>query len=145
MTRPWVERGRADLLLRRIHRSWAAWRGRAVEPLIREALLRIAADLGWPEVEAVGGWWNRQNNPEVDLVGADRAGVANRILLTGSIKWQTARPFDRHDHAALVRDTASVPGADPATRLLAVSRSGVTPDVPLRSINPDELLAAWRS
>jgi AAA+ ATPase superfamily predicted ATPase len=141
---PLVERGRADLLLRKIQRSFSAWRGRAVEPVVREALLRIAPELGWPEVEAVGGWWNRQNNPEIDLVGADRAGAANRILFTGSIKWQTAKPFDRHDHAALVRDLASVPGVDSATDLLAVSRSGVAPDVPLRVIGPEELLAAWQ-
>jgi uncharacterized protein len=141
---PLVERGRADLLLRRIQRSWSSWRGRAVEPVIREALLRIAPELGWPDVEAVGGWWNRQNNPEIDLVGADRASAANRIFFTGSIKWQDAKPFDRHDHAALVRDMASVPGADPATELLAVSRSGVAADVPLRSVGPDELMAAWQ-
>jgi len=141
---PLVERGRADLLLRRVQRSWSAWRGRAVEPVIREALLRIAPDLGWPEVEAVGGWWNRQNNPEVDLVGADRPSAANRILFTGSIKWQTAKPFDRHDHAALVRGMAAVPGVDPATELIAVTRSGLTPDAPLRSVGPDELLAAWQ-
>jgi hypothetical protein len=141
---PLVERGRADLLLRRVQRSWSAWRGRAVEPVIREALLRIAPELGWPDVEAVGGWWNRQNNPEIDLVGADRASAANRIFFTGSIKWQNAKSFDRHDHAALVRDMTSVPGADPATELIAVSRSGVAADVPLRLIGPDELMAAWQ-
>jgi uncharacterized protein len=112
--------------------------------VIREALLRIAPELGWPEVEAVGGWWNRQNNPEIDLGGADRASAASRILFTGSIKWQTAKPFDRHDRAALVGDMASVPGVDPATELLAVSRSGAASDAPLRSIGPDELLAAWQ-
>ncbi len=141
---PLVERGRADLLLRKVRRSWAAWRGRAVEPVIRDALLRVAPELGWPEVEAVGGWWNRQNNPEIDLVGADRDGIANRILFAGSIKWQTAKLFDRHDHAALVRDMTAVPGVDSATSLLAVSRSGVAADVPLQSVGPDELMAAWR-
>jgi AAA+ ATPase superfamily predicted ATPase len=142
---PLVERGRADLLLRRVRRSWTAWRGRAVEPVVREALLRIAPELGWPDAEAVGGWWNRQNNPEIDIVGADRDGAANRILFSGSIKWQTAKPFDRHDHGALVRDVASVPGVDAATDLLAVSRSGIAADVALRSVGPDELMAAWRN
>ncbi len=141
---PLVERGRADLLLRRVRRSWPAWRGRAVEPVIREALLRIAPELGWPEVEAVGGWWNRQNNPEIDLVGADRQGAAARILFTGSIKWQTVKPFDRHDHATLVRDTAAVPGAGPATELLAVSRNGVAAGLPIQTVGPDDLITAWR-
>jgi hypothetical protein len=89
-------------------------------------------------------WWNRQENPKIDLVGADRASAAGRILITGSIKWQTAKPFDRHDHAALVRDMASVPGVDPATELIAVTRSGLTPDAPLRQIGPEELMAAWQ-
>ncbi|WP_239328468.1 ATP-binding protein [Frankia sp. CiP3] len=141
---PLVERGRGDLLLRRVHRSWTTWRGRAVEPVVREALLRIAPELGWPEVEAVGGWWNRQNNPEIDLVGADRTGAANRIIFAGSIKWQTAKPFDQRDHAALIRDVAAVPGVDPGTKLLAVSRTGVAADLPLRSVGPDEIMTAWR-
>jgi hypothetical protein len=114
------------------------------EPMIREALLRVAPELGWPGVEAVGGWWNRQNNPEIDLVGADRDGVANRILFAGSIKWQDAKPFDRHDYAALVRDMTAVPGVDPATSQLAASRNGVAAGVPIQSVSPDELMAAWQ-
>src|SRR5262249_60293717 len=90
---PLVERGRADLLLRRVQRSWSAWRGRAVEPVIREALLRIAPDLGWPEVEAVGGWGNRQNNPEIDLVGADRARAAHRTPFTRTLTCANAQPL----------------------------------------------------
>jgi hypothetical protein len=27
----------------------------------------------WPQVDAVGGWWNRRFDPEVDLGGADRS------------------------------------------------------------------------
>ena len=142
---PLVERGRSDLLLRRVQRSWLAWRGRAVEPVVREALLRIAPELGWPDAEAVGGWWNRQNNPEVDLVGADRDGVANRILFVGSVKWHSAKPFDRHDLAALRRDSLAVPGAGPAPALLAVSRTGAEDDLPVRVVGPQELLAAWPS
>jgi hypothetical protein len=65
-------------------------------------------------------------------------------MFAGSIKWQTAKPFDSHDHAALVRDVAAVPGVDPGTKLLAVSRTGVATDLPVRSVGPDELMAAWR-
>ncbi|TLQ43740.1 DUF234 domain-containing protein [Streptomyces marianii] len=39
-----LERGRGDLALERIERSWTTWRGRAVEPLIRESLLVEEAD-----------------------------------------------------------------------------------------------------
>jgi hypothetical protein len=39
----------------------------------------------------------------------------------------------------------TVPGVDAATDLLAVSRSGIAADVALRSVGPDELMAAWRN
>jgi len=79
-----VARGRPDLALRTLRDGWASWRGRAVEPLVREALLRRAADD--PRLHGasvVGGWWPRSNNPEVDLVGAD-ARPARRIAFVGS-------------------------------------------------------------
>lgn len=138
-----IERGRSDILLRQVERSWTSWRGRAVEPLIREAVFRLAIDLGWEDVEAVGGWWNRINNPELDLVGADRGPVAGRILMVGSVKWQETREFDSRDHAALVRDSARVPGVDESTELIAVSRSGKAAGVPVRVLTPEDLMSAW--
>jgi hypothetical protein len=73
---PLIERGRGDLALARIEQSWSTWRGRAVEPLVRDSLLRLLPDADWPDTEAVGGWWNRQNKPEIDLVGTDREPLA---------------------------------------------------------------------
>lgn len=35
---------------------------------------------------AVGGCWNRTNDVEIDIVGADRAPIANELLFVGSIK-----------------------------------------------------------
>ncbi|WP_187363874.1 hypothetical protein [Streptomyces piniterrae] len=35
---PAVERGRGDRVLDTIRMSWTSWRGRAIEPVIREAL-----------------------------------------------------------------------------------------------------------
>ncbi len=142
---PLIERGRGDVALERIERSWPAWRGRAVEPLVRESLLRLLPDAAWPDTEAVGGWWNRQNKPEVDLVGADREPVAGRVHFAGSIKWRETQPFGRRDYDALARDLPSVPGATPDTPLVAVSRCGVTDDLPLTAHwTPEHLVAAWR-
>ncbi|MGH3237926.1 MAG: ATP-binding protein [Streptosporangiaceae bacterium] len=142
---PVVERGRGDLLLERIERSWASWRGRAVEPVVRESLLRLTPDERWPGVEAIGGWWNRQNNPEIDLVGADREPVARNIHFLGSIKWLENRPFDRHDYDSLVRDMLAVPGAGPRTPLVVVSRSGLTEGLPLAAHwGPEDLIRAWQ-
>lgn len=137
------ERGRGDLVLTRIERSWSAWRGRAVEPLVRESLERSLPDDRWPDTEVVGGWWNRQNNPEIDLVGADRAPVARAVHFLGSIKWLERR-FDRSALDQLVRDRAAVPGTDEGTPLVAVSRAGFAPDLPLAlAWGPDDLVRAW--
>ncbi|PGH48824.1 DUF234 domain-containing protein [Streptomyces sp. Ru87] len=142
---PLVERGRGDVAMRRIERSWTAWRGRAVEPVVREALLRMLPDDEWPATEAVGGWWNRQNNPEIDLIGADREPVAGGVHFVGSVKWLENQPFGRREYDALVRDMLAVPGTSPDTPLVAVSRSGVTDGLPLAAHwGPDDLVRAWR-
>ncbi|MEV5838760.1 DUF234 domain-containing protein [Nocardia sp. NPDC052112] len=142
---PLIERGRGDLALERIERSWTTWRGRAVEPVIRESLLRLLPNDRWPETEAVGGWWNRQNNPELDLIGADREPVAGAMHFVGSIKWLENRPFDRHDYDALARGVLSVPGTRFDTPLVAVSRSGVAGDLPIAACwGPEDLLRAWQ-
>jgi len=46
--------------------------------------LQITGVLPWPEAQVVGGWWNRQFNPEIDLVGGDRAPGASRVHFCGS-------------------------------------------------------------
>lgn len=142
---PLIERGRGDVALRRIETSWTSWRGRAVEPVVREALLRLLPDDRWPETEAVGGWWNRQNNPEIDLVGADRDPIAKEVHFLGSIKWLETQPFGRREYDALVRDRLAVPGAGPDTPLVAISRCGFEDGLPLAAHwGPEELLAAWQ-
>lgn len=138
---PEIERGRADRVLARLREAWPAWRGRAVEPLVREALSRLLPFEGL-EGDAVGGFWTRTNVPEVDLVGADRSPVAQRVTFTGSIKWMDNEPFRQADLDALARDSAAVPGADPSTPLVAVSRSGVDCR-PAVALGPDQMVEAW--
>jgi hypothetical protein len=117
-------RGRAAAAVSLISRRWASWRGRAVEPVIREALSLAAADLPWLEATAVGGWWNRAFDPEIDLIGADRAPVATKLWYAGSVKWLD-HPFGSRDLAALQRGAPQVPGFDPGgTALIGVSRAG---------------------
>lgn len=141
-----VERGRGDVLLNRIERSWTSWRGRAVEPLVRESLMRLLPDERFPQTEIIGGWWNRQNNPEIDLVGADREPVARSVQFLGSIKWLENQPFDQHDYGTQLRDMLAVRGVDPETPLVAVSRSGIADGVPLAtSWGPDDLVRAWET
>ncbi|WP_250290465.1 ATP-binding protein [Frankia sp. CiP1_Cm_nod1] len=145
-----ARRGRPEAAFRLVQRRWSAWRGKAVEPLVRQSL-ELAATAGllpWPDVEAVGGWWNRRFDPEVDLVGADRSPVAKRIHFAGSIKW-LASPFDDHDLAELTRSAAEIPGFTPGdTGLIIVSRSGTSPRLDPARANlvqdPSDLLSAWQ-
>lgn len=136
-----IERGRGDLALAHIREDWTRWRGRAVEPLVREALARILPD-GWlPAAPAVGGYWTRTNDVEIDIVGADRAPIAKERIFVGSIKWLEQSPFDRHDLAALHRHRAALTG-EPVP-VVAVSRGGVDCPGLDAAYGPGDLLTAW--
>jgi hypothetical protein len=144
-----VRRGRTEAAYRLIERRWHSYRGSAVEPLVREALELAAAAgaLPWPDTAAVGGWWNRRFDPEIDLVGADRSPTARHIYFTGSIKWLHT-PFDRHDLAAHRTAAALVPGCEPGrTGTVIASLSGT--DLPADgevdvAWGPDQIIEAWR-
>jgi AAA+ ATPase superfamily predicted ATPase len=138
-----VERGRGDLTLARIRTSWSSWRGRAIEPVVRESLFRLRKG-GLPEgTGAIGGYWTRTNDPEIDLVAADRGPVAQRITAVGSIKWLERKAFDAHDLSRLLVHRALLPGADESTPLIAVARAGVAVEG-ITAVDPEQLLFAWR-
>ncbi|MEV5711862.1 ATP-binding protein [Actinoallomurus sp. NPDC052274] len=144
-----ARRGRPEAGIRVIERRWTAWRGRAVEPLVRQSLelAALSGTLPWTDVEAVGGWWNRRFDPEVDLVGADRAPVAGTVFFAGSVKWLTS-PFDGHDLAAVRRAVVQIPGYEPAlTGLVVASLNGLGEDVEERSVDllwgPEDVIGAW--
>ncbi|MFI6608022.1 DUF234 domain-containing protein [Streptomyces sp. NPDC050507] len=115
---------------------------RAIEPVIREALWRLGSDDGQLPggTDAIGGYWTRTNDPEIDIVGADRAPIAKKITLVGSVKWLEKKPFDNRDLARLVTHRSQLPGADD-TPLLAVTRNDCTADVP--NLTPQDLQGAW--
>lgn len=145
-----ARRGRAQAAFGMVARRWSSWRGRAVEPLVREALELAAASgaLPWPDAGVVGGWWNRRFDPEVDLVGADRGPVARQLFFAGSIKW-LGTAFDGHDLAALSRAAAQVPGFEPgASQLVVVSLSGTAADLDRAGLGltwgPADVLRAWQ-
>ncbi|HEX5543334.1 MAG TPA: ATP-binding protein [Micromonospora sp.] len=139
---PEIERMRGDLTLERVRTGWTAWRGRAIEPLLRESLARLLPDDKLPVAAAIGGYWTRSNDVEIDIVGADRAPVAKQLLFFGSIKWLEKSPFDRHDLAALNWHRAAV--TDQPVPLIALSRSGVECEGLDAAYGPADLLAAWQ-
>ena len=50
-----VDRGRPDLAFARFEVGYASWRGRAIEPVVWEALGRLLPDERWLEVRRIGG------------------------------------------------------------------------------------------
>jgi uncharacterized protein len=138
-----IERGRGDLTLQRIRTNWSSWRGRAVEPLVREALARLLPDEDLPAAPAVGGYWTRTNDVEIDIVGADRGPIAKDLLFVGSVKWLENSPFDSHDLATLHRHRAALTPEPVST--VAVSRSGISCTGLHAAYGPADLLAAWPS
>lgn len=138
---PEIERMRGDLALDRVRVGWTAWRGRAIEPVLRESLARLLPADGLPSAAVVGSYWTRSNDVEIDIVGADRQPVARELLFLGSVKWLEQRPFDAHDLAALHRHRAAV--TDRPVQLVALSHSGVDCTGLDAAFGPAELLAAW--
>ncbi len=141
-----LSRGRPDLVIERIMRGWSAFRGRAVEPLVREGLERLLADASLSErlggARHVGSWWRRDHAIEVDLVGGN-APTPTSIGFVGSVKWRENEPFSGRDLSDLARSRAAVPGAELA-KLVVVSRARIDDDVTVdATFRPDELLAAW--
>ncbi len=140
---PAIERGASRAVTERVLRDWQAWRGEAVEPIIRESVARLCvADEMLHETQHVGRWWRRDGSGEVDLVAGDRQPVAQRVLAVGSIKWRESAPFDDRDARELTQTAASVPGGAGAA-LVAVSRSTFARDGLDRAWQPADLVAAW--
>jgi hypothetical protein len=127
--------------LDRILRSWTSWRGRAIEPVLRDALARLLPAQGIPAAPALGGYWTRSNDVEIDIVGADREPVARYLLFLGSVKWLETAQFDDHDLVELQRHRDRVT-SEPVP-LIAVSRSGTATNRVDAAFSPEDLLGAW--
>ena len=66
-----IDRGRGELVAADVQRNWPTFRGRAVEPIVREGIERLLPDERFGAVRHVGAYWTRNNSIEVDLVGGD--------------------------------------------------------------------------
>lgn len=142
---PAIERGAGTAALGRVLGDWEAWKGQAVEPIIRESVLRLTLrDEMLSSAAHVGRWWRRDGHTEVDMVIGDRLPIARRVLAVGSIKWRNAEPFGTNDLRELSHAAIQIPGAT-GVDLVAVSR------VPSRRVDgitriwtPGDLISAWR-
>jgi AAA+ ATPase superfamily predicted ATPase len=141
---PLIERRRGDLALQRIMDSWSAFRGRAIEPIVRASIEQMLPDERFGEANHLSAYWTRTNDPEVDIVGHDDDRRPHSAEFVGSIKWREKAPFSREDGAQLAAVRPRVPLTDNATRLLGVSKSGFASDAKLDiELGPEDLLRAW--
>jgi len=138
-----IDRGRPDLAVQRVQAGYPSWRGRAIEPVVREALMRLLPDQQWPHVRRVSGWWPRNNNPEIDLVAADHD-PAHLLSFAGTIKWRNSGPITAHEVDQLATDSSHIPGFTPTTALVAVCPAGARTHPLLTAVwTAHDLLAAW--
>lgn len=136
-----IERGRGAVVLDRLAASWNTYRGRAIEPIVVNAIERLLPDPRLLDASHVGSYWTRNGSAEVDLVGGDTKPVAKTIAFVGSIKWRSTGDFTRADTAALAAQRSTVPGAGPRTPLIGVSRNGFEASSGLElELGPDDLL-----
>ncbi|MCX4731115.1 hypothetical protein [Streptomyces sp. NBC_01363] len=63
---------------------------------------------------AIGGHWNRANDPGIDLVGADHSLIAKKIPLAGPVNQPENKPFDNRNLARLPIHRSQPPGAHDA-------------------------------
>jgi hypothetical protein len=141
-----IERGRGNLVVARIREGWSTYRGRAVEPLVRESIFRMLPDERFGDARYVGGYWTRKGDVEVDLVGVQEKLRPRRVAFVGSIKWRERAPFGGRDLGRIAVQRDEVPGTDEDTVLIGVSREGF--DEQGRSLDaalvPEDLLEAWK-
>ncbi len=141
-----IERGRSRLVTPLIGRDWSTYRGRAIEPLVREAIGNLLPDGRVPGARYVGGYWTRQNEPEIDLIGADKQDPPAKVAFIGSIKWRDDhRPFGWHEINDLRAKAASVAGVTPSTPVVGVSRSAFGPgrEELALALTADDLIGSW--
>ena len=135
-----IARGRGDLAITAFDTSWPSWRGIAVEPVVREALARLAPSIpALADATDLGPWWNRDNSVEVDIVATAKTAV----VALGSIKWRERRRFSAGELAGLAAARASIPHAG-AARLIAVCPAGSDPAASADlTLTAADLLNAW--
>jgi AAA+ ATPase superfamily predicted ATPase len=137
-----IARGRDDIAVDRYDRDYSSWRGKTIEPIVQEAVSRLARrDERLAGVGQVGAWWDRTGQHEYDIAAATRGGT---VAWLGTIKWRPNEPVSAGEIAALAEGRAIVPGASQA-RLLAVCPAGAEGSGADATFEAADIVAAWRS
>lgn len=118
-----IARGRSDLAIAAFERDFSSWRGKAIEPVVHEAVWRLARNHELlAGVEVVGAWWDRGNTHEYDVVAATQSGD---VTMIGTVKWRPNKSVTTAEVGAVSNGRAHIPKAA-AARILAVCPAGVT-------------------
>lgn len=134
-----IARGRSDLAIASFDRDWQTWRGQSIEPVVRDALQRLAlADPHLHEVESVLPWWVRDNSVEVDVVAVE----AETTALVGTIKWRAKGSVTAAEIEQLRLHRRHVPRAETAL-LAAISPIRAVPKGADVAYSAADLLGAW--
>lgn len=137
-----IARGRADVALNAFDAGWQSWRGTAIEPVVREAVVRLAPSIaGLEPTVDVAPWWNRDSSVEVDVVASSR----DAVEAMGTVKWRDRRRVTAAEVRSLSAARSLVPRAG-AARLLVVCPAGAEPSSGADLVlTADDLLSAWRA
>ncbi len=137
-----IARGRSDLATAAFAQGWAKWRGMAIEPLVHEAVFRLAPTLrALGSTSEVGSWWNRDNSVEVDLVARD----SRAVVALGTVKWRARQPIAKSDLATLAAARRSIPSSADAI-LIAICPAGTEDSAGADlSLDANDLLNAWQA
>jgi uncharacterized protein len=135
-----ITRGRGDVALAAFEAGWSSWRGLAIEPVVRDAVLRLAPSLPLlAAVTDVAPWWSRDNSVEVDVV----ASAGTRVVALGSVKWRERRRVTVSELQDLSAARSTVPHSG-AARLVVVCPAGVDSSVDADVVlSAADLLEAW--
>lgn len=135
-----ISRGRPDIAQARFGAGWSSWRGKAIEPVVYDALTRLAAtDPRLAGAETVSAWWNRDGSTEVDAVARN----PKQVVAVGTVKWRGRSGVTKSEIGALAAARSRVAGAAGA-RLLAISPHGATSGAGANAqFTAEDLFAAW--
>lgn len=130
-----LERGRVEEVLAEIEADLDTFMGAAFEDCCREWVGRYAPPDAIPRFDALGAWWSRSGDMEIDVVATRK----ERLVLLGSCKWSTRAPVAVLDE--LRRQQLHL-GAVAAKARLALFARGFTPALTRRASSEGVLLVS---
>lgn len=133
-----LDRGDAiEAVWREIEGDLNAYVGRIFEDICRRWLARYSDIEAARDAAAIGSWWSRDGQVEIDIACADR----DRYTLLGSCKWHK-RLVGEEVLDALIRSRDAIDGRAERARLAMFARTGFTRSLRRRAADEGVLLVS---